>query len=164
MLKARSHPGTFWMALTVAGALTGLFLIGATAANANGCPAGKEATDNKIDGPSAHKGVKEELLGSVDLAKEKVNVPGRLLRMRRLVIQPGGEVAMHSHEDRPALIYTISGTITEYSTHCSAPIVHKAGDLSIESAGLSHWWKNTSKKPVTLISADIAKDPGEHGM
>ncbi len=152
------------MALTVAGALTGLFLIGATAANANGCPAGKEATDNKISGPSAHTGVKEELLGTIDLAKEKVNVPGRLLRMRRLVIEPGGEVAMHSHEDRPALIYTISGTITEYSTHCSVPIVHNAGDLSIEQAACRIGGRIPAKEPVTLISADIAKDPKEHGM
>jgi len=156
--------GAFWMALTVAGALTGLVLVGATVANAGGCPAGQETTDGQKGGPSAHKGVKEELLGSIDLAKEKVNVPGRLFRMRRLVIEPGGEVAMHSHADRPALIYTISGTITEYSTHCAVPIVHNAGDLSIEQAGLSHWWKNTSDKPVTLISADIAKDPKNHDM
>ena len=44
------------------------------------------------------------------------------------------------------------------------PIEHPAGDLSIEQAGLSHWWKNTGKEPVTLISADIAKDPNEKGM
>jgi quercetin dioxygenase-like cupin family protein len=163
MLNTRSDLGTFWMALTVAGTLTGLVVFGATAAFA-GCPAGKETTDGQKPGPSAHKNVKEELLGQVDLAKEKVNVPGRLLRMRRLVIQPGGEVAWHSHEDRPALIYVIKGTIVEYSSHCSVPIVHDAGDLSVESAGLSHWWKNTTKKPVTLISADIAKDPNEHGM
>jgi quercetin dioxygenase-like cupin family protein len=164
MLTPRSHSSTFWLALTVAGALTSLFVIGATAASAGGCPPGKETTDGQKGGPSAPKGVKEELLGSIDLSKEKVNVPGRLFRMRRLVIEPGGEVGMHSHADRPALIYTISGTITEYSTHCAVPIVHDAGDLSVESAGLSHWWKNTSKEPVTLISADIATDPNQHGM
>lgn len=160
----RTNLGPFWMGLTVAGALASLFVFSATLAYAGGCPAGKEVANASIEGPSAHKGVKEEVLGSIDLAKEKVNVPGRLFRMRRLVIEPGGEVAMHSHEDRPALIYTISGTITEYSTHCSVPIVHNAGDLSIEQAGLSHWWKNTGKKPVTLISADIAQNPDEHGM
>ncbi len=158
------HLWPLWMALSVAGVLTALLVFGATAANAGGCPAGQETTDGQKGGPTAHKGVQEELLGSIDLAKEKVNVPGRLFRMRRLVIEPGGEVAMHSHEDRPALIYTISGTITEYSTHCSVPIVHNAGDLSIEQGGLSHWWKNTGKEPVTLISADIAADPKNHDM
>lgn len=164
MLTSRSRLGRFFAALGVVGALTGLLMLGATAANAGECPAGKETTDGQKPGATAHKDVKEELLGSIDLAKEKVNVPGRLFRMRRLVIQPGGEVAWHSHEDRPALIYVVKGTIVEYSSHCSVPIQHDAGDLSIEKAGLSHWWKNTTKAPVTLISADIAADPNEKGM
>ena len=150
--------------LFVAGTLTGLFLIGATAASA-ACPPGKETTtDGQKPGATAHKDVDEKLLGQIDLSKEKVNLPGRLFRMRRLVVQPGGEVAWHSHEDRPALIYIISGTITEYSSHCSVPIEHPAGDLSVESGGLSHWWKNNSKEPATLVSADLAADPNEHGM
>jgi len=148
----------------VAGTLTGLFFFGATAASAT-CPPGKETTtDGQKPGATAHKDVDEKLLGQIDLSKEKVNVPGRLFRMRRLVVQPGGEVAWHSHEDRPALIYIISGTITEYSSHCSVPIEHPAGDLSVESGGLSHWWKNNSKEPATLVSADLAADPNEHGM
>ena len=163
MTRTRSNLNGFWLSLAIAGTLTGLFVIGATAASA-ACPPGKETTDGQKPGATAHKGVDEKLLGQIDLSKEKVNVPGRLFRMRRLVIEPGGEVAWHSHEDRPALIYVISGTIIEYSSHCSVPIEHDAGDLSIESAGLSHWWKNTTKKPVTLISADIAKDPNEKGM
>lgn len=164
MLTHRYTITTFWPALFVAGTLASVVLIGATAASAGGCPAGQETSNAQQKGATAHKGVNEEVLGSIDLANEKVNVLGRLFRMRRLVIEPGGEVAMHSHEDRPALIYTVSGTITEYSTHCAVPIVHKAGDLSIEQGGLSHWWKNTGKEPVTLISADIAADPKNHDM
>ena len=72
--------------------------------------------------------------------------------------------ASASRPERPALIYVVSGTITEYSSHCQVPIVHKTGELSVEQGGLSHWWKNTSKKPVVLISADIAQDPEQHGM
>jgi quercetin dioxygenase-like cupin family protein len=132
---------------------------------AGGCPAGKETTTNgQKPGATAHKDVKEALLGQIDLSKEKVAIAGHHLRMRRLDIKPGGEVAWHSHADRPALIYVVSGSITEYSSHCEVPIVHKAGDLSVEQGGLSHWWKNTTKEPVVLISADIAKDPGESGM
>jgi quercetin dioxygenase-like cupin family protein len=163
MSHTRSNLNGFWLSLFVAGALTGLFGLGATTASA-ACPPGKETADGQKPGATAHKGVDEKLLGQIDLSKEKVNVPGRLFRMRRLVIEPGGEVAWHSHEDRPALIYIISGSITEYSSHCSVPIEHAAGDLSIEQAGLSHWWKNNGKEVVTLISVDIAKDPNEHGM
>jgi quercetin dioxygenase-like cupin family protein len=108
--------------------------------------------------------VAEKLLGQIDLSKEKIAITGHHFRMRRLDLQPGGEVAWHSHSDRPALIYVVSGSITEYSSHCADPIVHKAGELSVEQAGLSHWWKNTSKHPVVLISADIAADPEQSGM
>lgn len=134
------------------------------AAYAGSCPAGKETTDGQKPGATAHKNVTEKLLGAIDLSKEKVAVAGRSFRMRRLDIQPGGEVAWHSHEDRPALIYVVSGSITEYSSHCSEPIVHQTGDLSLEQSGLSHWWKNTTKKPVVLISADIAATPEQPGM
>jgi quercetin dioxygenase-like cupin family protein len=157
MLSPRSKLNT--LALAVAGTM-----LGAAAATAGECPAGKVTTEGQKPGATAHKGVEEKLLGQIDLSKEKINVAGRAFRMRRLVVQPGGEVAWHSHEDRPALIYVVSGTIVEYSSHCSVPIQHDAGELSIEQRGLSHWWKNTSKKPVTLISADIAENPDDHNM
>jgi quercetin dioxygenase-like cupin family protein len=151
-------------AISIASLLSGVLLFGATIATAGECPADKVTENGQKAGATAHKDVAEKLLGQIDLSKEKVAVAGHHFRMRRLDIQPGGEVAWHSHEDRPALIYVVSGAITEYSSHCAVPIVHKTGELSIEQAGLSHWWKNTSKKPVVLISADIATDPDKHGM
>lgn len=152
-----------WMAATVAGVIATAFSVGVTTASAGQCPADKVTTDGQKPGAKAHKGVTEKLLGQIDLGKEKVAVNGHNFRMRRLDIQPGGEVAWHDHTDRPALIYVVSGTITEYSSACSVPIVHAAGDLSVETH-LSHWWKNTSKDPVVLISADVAADPNDHNM
>ena len=148
------------IALSLAGAL----LLGTATAQAGECPAGKVTTDGQKPGAKAHKDVTEKLLGQIDLSKEKVAVAGHHLRMRRLDIMPGGEVAWHSHAERPALIYVVSGTITEYASTCAVPIVHSTGELSIEQGGLSHWWKNTSDKPVTLISSDIAADPEDHNM
>lgn len=142
----------------------GLVVLGAAPALAGSCPADKVTTDGQKAGATAHKGVAEKLLGQIDLSKEKVAVAGHHFRMRRLDIQPGGEVAWHSHTERPALIYVVSGTIVEYSTACKDPIVHNAGELSVEQGGLAHWWKNTSKTPTVLISADIAQDPDQHGM
>ena len=155
-------PRSTLKSLALALAATAAF--GASLANAGQCPAEKVTTDGQKAGATAHKDVAEKLLGQIDLSKEKVAVAGHHFRMRRLDIKSGGEVAWHSHEERPALIYVVAGTIVEYSSHCAAPIVHNAGDLSIEQGGLAHWWKNTTKKPVVLISADIAKDPNEHGM
>jgi quercetin dioxygenase-like cupin family protein len=153
-----------WIAVSIAGVLTGVFLIGVTAASAGECPADKVvASDGQKPGAKAHKGVAEKLLGQIDLGKEKIALSDHHFRMRQLTVAPGGEVAWHSHDERPALIYIVSGTITEYASTCSVPIVHEAGDLSVESH-LSHWWKNTSDKPTVLISADIATDPKDHNM
>jgi quercetin dioxygenase-like cupin family protein len=154
-----------WFAVSIAGVLAGALLFGVTAARAGECPADKVvASDGQKLGATAHKGVVEKLLGQIDLSKEKIALADHHFRMRRLEIAPDGEVAWHSHADRPALIYVVSGTITEYASTCTVPIVHETGDLSIEKGGLSHWWKNTSDKPVVLISADISTDPKEHGM
>ncbi|WP_072395788.1 cupin domain-containing protein [Hyphomicrobium sp. CS1GBMeth3] len=163
-VRTTSDYGTGLLALCLASALSAALLFGSTIASAGECPAGKITAHGQKPGATAHKGVAEKLLGQIDLAKEKIAISGRHFRMRRLEIKPNGEVAWHSHEDRPALIYVVSGSITEYSSHCAVPIVHKAGELSVEQAGLSHWWKNTSKRSAVLISADIAADPDHPGM
>jgi quercetin dioxygenase-like cupin family protein len=151
-------------ALSILGALAGAVLLGASAASAGECPAGKVTGDGQKAGATAHKNVTEKLLGQLDLANEKVAVAGHHFRMRRLEVAPGGEVAWHSHAERPALIYVVSGAVTEYSSHCAVPLEHKAGDLSVENGGLSHWWKNNSKETAVLLSADIAPDPNDHNM
>lgn len=124
----------------------------ATPAIAGQCAA---AGDNALaNAPTMPKGVTDDVLSSIDLAGE-IGVAGRQLRTRRLVVQPGGVVPLHSHKDRPALIYTVSGSITEYSSACGAPIEHKAGDISREANSLSHYWVNNGKVPAVLLSSDI---------
>ena len=124
----------------------------ASPAIAGTCP-----TPGSIDfanAPTMPKGVTDTVIGAINLGPE-INVDGRQLRTRRLVVQPGGIVPLHSHKDRPALIYTVSGSITEYSSACGAPIQHKAGDISREADGLSHYWVNHGKVPAVLLSSDV---------
>ena len=116
------------------------------------CP--KPGSMTLANAPTMPKGVTDTIIGSVDLAPE-IGVNGRMLRTRRLVIQPGGIVPLHSHKDRPALIYTLSGSITEYSTACAVPIQHKAGDITREADGLSHYWINHGKVPAVVLSSDV---------
>jgi len=115
-------------------------------------------TNALANAPTMPKGVTDTVIGSIGLGTE-IGVDGRQLRTRRLVVQPGGIVPIHSHKDRPALIYTVSGSITEHSSACSVPIVHKAGDISREADGLSHYWINHGKVPAVLLSSDVF-----HGM
>ena len=102
-------------------------------------------TNALANAPMMPKGVTDTIISSVDLGPE-IGVDGR---------QPGGIVPLHSHKDRPALIYTLSGSITEYSTTCAVPIEHKAGDISREADGLSHYWINHGKVPTVLLSSDV---------
>ena len=104
------------------------------------------------------------MLATIDLAKEPIKADGRLQRVRKLVVAPGGVVPWHSHDDRPALIYVIEGEINEYNSNCSVPIVHKAGDVTPETHGTSHWWKNTGSETVVLLSADLLHDEADHNM
>ena len=111
-------------------------------------------TSALANAPTMPKGVTDTVIGAIDLNSE-IGVDGRQLRTRQLVVQPGGIVPLHSHKDRPALIYTLSGSITEYSTACSVPIEHKAGDISREADGLSHYWVNNGTVPAVLLSSDV---------
>lgn len=125
-----------------------------TPAFAGDCHQGQEKANPLANAATMPKDVTDTVIGSIDLGKE-IGVEGRMLRTRRLVIQPGGIVPMHSHADRPALIYTVSGTVTEHRSTCGVPIVHKAGDISREAEGISHWWQNEGKEPVVLLSSDV---------
>ena len=133
-------------------------LLGTTAfaapAFAGECPANKSAINVLAGAPTMPKGVTDTVIGSVDLGAE-IGVADRQLRTRRLVVQPGGVVPLHSHKDRPALIYTVSGQITEYRSSCSVPILHKAGDIAREADGISHYWINHGKMPAVLLSSDV---------
>jgi quercetin dioxygenase-like cupin family protein len=135
----------------------------ATGAHAGECPAGMAKAGTTDAGHTA-KGVTDKVLARIDLGAEKVALGGHNMRVRKLVIQPGGIVPWHSHAERPALIYVISGQIYEYASTCAVPILHKAGDVARETHATAHWWKNTGTVPVVLLSFDIQRDPTGKSM
>ena len=126
----------------------------ATPALAGQCPADQVRTNPLAGHPTAPSQVTDDVIGSIDLGPE-IGVAGRDLRLRRLVVQPGGIVPYHSHQGRPALIITVSGEVTEYRSSCAVPIVHHAGEVSREADGISHYWVNQGNAPAVLLSADV---------
>lgn len=147
--------GRFGRSLLLAGFVLGASVMAATAF-AGECPADQKKADARAPVDVAAVGKTDTVIATLDVAKEH-GIEGRIFRMRRLTLEPGGIVPWHSHGDRPAIIYVVSGTIEEYSSDCAVPIVHKAGDVSAETKDVSHWWKNTGDETVVLISADLAK-------
>jgi quercetin dioxygenase-like cupin family protein len=145
-----------WRRIATAAAAAGALTL-AAAANAGECPADQRRPDGsgQKPGATAPKDVTDVVIATTDLSKEKVALNDRLFRARRLDIKPGGVVPWHSHDNRPAMIYVLKGTIVEYASTCAVPIVHKPGDISPERIGTSHWWKNTGNETVVLIVSDI---------
>lgn len=150
--------------LVIAATFSGAAAFLPNVAIAGQCPADEVSTDATKPSAAPAKGVTDTVLAAIDLAQEPAQIADRKLRLRKLVVQPGGIVPWHSHGDRPAIIYIIAGTITEYASNCAVPIVHKAGEVTRETSATSHWWKNTGRTAVTLLSADVQHDGHDHNM
>ncbi len=131
--------------------------LAAGSALAGECPADKRVADGQGQkpGPTAPVGVTDVVRASTDIAAPPYNIKGRAFRLRQLDMQPGGIVPWHSHNERPAMIYVVSGEVVEYASSCAVPIVHRAGDVAPEKNGTSHWWKNTGTTKAVLISVDL---------
>ena len=146
-------------------AVAGLTVLAASAPTIAGqCPPEKVMTGATKPNTTPAKGVTDNVLTAIDLAQEPAKIENRMLRLRRLTIEPGGVVPWHSHGDRPAIIYVVTGEVTEYASNCAVPIVHKSGEVARETHVTAHWWKNTGKETAVLLSADLLHDASDHNM
>jgi quercetin dioxygenase-like cupin family protein len=141
----------------------------ATVAVAGECPADKRVPDGQGQKPgaTAPKDVTDVVRATTDLSREPLALKGRLFRLRELQMKPGGIVPWHSHNERPAMIYVVSGDVVEYASSFAVPIAHHAGDVAPEKNGTSHWWKNTGNSTAVLISVDLFPNEmqmDEHAM
>lgn len=128
------------------------------------CPADQKQENAREPVDLKPVGVTDTVIAMIDVANEPAKIKDRNFRMRKLTVEPGGVVPWHSHGDRPAIIYIISGEINEYASNCKVPLVHKAGDVVAETHEVSHWWKNLGNETVVLLSADLIKDDNDHTM
>ena len=73
------------------------------------CPADKRVADGLGQKNPGHgpKAVTDMVITATDLGNETVALKEHQFRARRLVIQPGGIVPWHSHDERPAMIYVV---------------------------------------------------------
>lgn len=160
----RSNSQALRRSLSLAAVVAGTMALLSTTAMAGQCPAGQTGVDVTKPVATPAKDVTDKVLSMIDLSKEMVGLKDHKFRIRQLEVQPGGVVPWHSHGDRPALIYIVSGEITEYASDCKVPILHKAGDVAPETHVTAHWWKNTGTQKAVLLSADILHDEKDHNM
>ena len=105
--------------------------------------------------PSEHKGLEVELLGFVpaESMAAQVGLEDRKLLLRKITIAPGGQIARHSAESTPAVVYMMSGTWTE--GRADGETEHAAGETFIEDANTVHWFHNRGQEPATALVCDI---------
>jgi quercetin dioxygenase-like cupin family protein len=106
--------------------------------------------------PAKTVGLSEEPLRSLDLSAEFDSTKGRVFRMRRITVQPGGALALHDHVDRPAITYLLQGQMT-YHQEGKPDLVANPGDGFAEGRTTTHWGENTGKVPAVWIAVDIPK-------
>jgi len=111
---------------------------------------------NAEDGPKDNTGFTASKTTIVDLGPEIEGMTGRQLRMRMLTIEPGGHIGLHSHKDRPAVVYFMQGTDTVTSADGSSKTFHP-GDTSAATKDTAHWHHNDGKDNVVLIAVDVFK-------
>lgn len=101
-------------------------------------------------------GVEISHVESLDLTPWAGDIKGRQLRIRKLTIQPGGVIAIHSHDDRPDGSYLVQGELVEY--RAGGYVKRRAKDTA-HTAGknVTHWVANEGNIPAVLIVVDVYK-------
>jgi quercetin dioxygenase-like cupin family protein len=104
--------------------------------------------------PTDYKLVSEEVLASIDLAKEITSVQKRELRLSRAIVSPGGHIGLHSHQGDPTLVYVLSGVLTNHHEDGAAE-EFGPGQVFAEFGPGAHWIENKGSAQVTFIVANI---------
>lgn len=113
-----------------------------------------EVANAQQPAPKGNKGFKATAKQAVDLGPEIEGMKGRELRMRLLTIEPGGYIGIHSHKDRPAVVYFLKGEDTVILEDGTSK-VFRPGDTSVANKDTTHWHRNDGTVPVVLVAVDV---------
>ncbi len=119
------------------------------------CPADRtQASPRAHEGFGPTSGVESADVALTPLAHD----PTRALRLRRLIVQPGGVIAWHDHAAVQGYAVIVAGTMVELRNTCLDPLTYRAGDIAREDANTAHSWRNEGDDPaVILVSHVIAR-------
>jgi quercetin dioxygenase-like cupin family protein len=107
--------------------------------------------------PTEHKGLKVETLGTIpeESMKATVGLEGHILLLRAITIEPGGQIAKHSHEKVPGLVKVIDGAWVEGQESGETTFETNTQKAITEDETIVHWFYNRGSKPATAIVCDI---------
>ena len=115
------------------------------------------AAISAINPPTEHKGLEVETLGTIseESMKAQVGLEGHILLLRAITIEPGGQIAKHSHEKVPGLVKVISGEWTEGSQSGEKVFNADTPTAIVEDKDTVNWFYNRGPEPATAIVCDI---------
>jgi len=107
--------------------------------------------------PSEHKGLTVEALGVIpeESMQKQIGLSGYKLQLREITIDPGGQIAKHSHETRPGLVKVIGGTWTEGRPGAEMDYAASQPTGILEDSETVHWFWNRGSEPAAAIVCDI---------
>jgi quercetin dioxygenase-like cupin family protein len=108
--------------------------------------------------PTESKGVQISPPEALDLTPWADDMKGRQLRIRKLTVEPGGVLGLHSHKDRPDASYIVEGELTEYRAGGYVR-QRQAGMLGTSGKDVTHSLENKGTTPAVLIVVDVLKQP-----
>lgn len=115
------------------------------------------AAQTQMAPPTKHKGVSVTKLGVLPESSlhKQIGLDGYVLQMREITLEPGGEIAKHSHANRPGLVYTLDGSWIEgrASGEREYPVGEKIAILEDELT--EHWFFNRKPEPVKVVVCDM---------
>jgi quercetin dioxygenase-like cupin family protein len=118
------------------------------------CPTERVQANARSEGFGPTSGVAVEDIALTPLASD----PTRALRLRRIIVQPGGVIAWHDHVAVQGMAILVSGEMVELRNSCLDPIPYRAGDVAIEDTETAHSWRNEgSERAVVLVSHVVAR-------
>jgi len=117
-------------------------------------PLGSYLASAKQVSPSENKGFVTTKIQVVELGPEIGGMNGRQLRLRVLTMKPGHYNKMHSHKDRPAVVYFLQGVDTVRFGDGTEK-TFRAGDTTSANRNTMHAHRNDGKEMLILIAVDI---------
>jgi quercetin dioxygenase-like cupin family protein len=108
--------------------------------------------------PSETKGQSVVLLQSINLTEEIDSIVGRPLRLRKVTLEPGGVIGLHSDKDRPTVSLFLQGEAIFHQTD-KPDIIIRAGEGFAEGKATTHWVENRSSVSAVWVAADIPRTP-----
>ncbi|MGQ7845241.1 cupin domain-containing protein [Granulosicoccus sp. 3-233] len=86
-----------------------------------------------------------------------IGLAGYTMRMRSVEIAPNGQIAEHSHKDRPGIVTVVQGEWIEGQPAGERTFTSQGYGTFPENEDTVHWVYNRSDAPARALVCDIAK-------